>query len=90
MKKYVIIAGANGAGKSTFYATAEDDFESIEKVNFDEIVRSIGNWTNASDRVKAGRVVVEKIDKMFSEGCSFSQETTLCGKSIRNNIHNIV
>lgn len=40
MKKYIIIAGVNGAGKSTLYQTI-GSFKDMERVNTDEIVRSI-------------------------------------------------
>ena len=85
MKRYVVIAGVNGAGKTTFFST-EDSFSKIEKINFDETVRSIGIWTDASDVKAAGEIVLKKIEECFERGASFSQETTLCGKSVLNNI----
>ena len=86
MKRYVVIAGVNGAGKTTLYSSL-GTFDDMEKINLDEIVRSIGDWKNASDVMKAGRIVVEKINHFFDNGISFSQETTLCGKSIIQNIN---
>ncbi len=85
MKRYVLIAGVNGAGKSTFFASV-DSFDGIEKINLDETVRGIGSWKNTSDVIKAGRIVVGKIKEYFDNGVSFSQETTLCGSSILKNI----
>jgi predicted ABC-type ATPase len=85
MKKYVIIAGVNGAGKTTFYSM-EDTFENLKKINLDEVVREIGNWKNRRDVIEAGKIVVNRINEYFEKGISFSQETTLCGKSIINNI----
>ncbi len=85
MKRYVIIAGVNGAGKSTFYS-AEEAFSDIEKINLDETVREIGDWKNPDDVTKAAKTVVKRIRKYFATGISFSQETTLCGQSILNNI----
>lgn len=43
MKKYILIAGVNGAGKTTFYSSEEEAFKGIEKINLDEEVRAIGN-----------------------------------------------
>lgn len=40
MKKYILIAGVNGAGKSTLYQTI-DSLKLMERVNTDEIVRSL-------------------------------------------------
>lgn len=85
MNRYVIIAGVNGAGKSTFYST-ENLFSNIEKVNLDDVVREIGESGNIADVVKAGKIVINQINDYFENGISFSQETTLCGKSIFKNI----
>lgn len=85
MKKYIVIAGVNGAGKSTLYQTLET-IKQIDRINTDEIVRSFGNWKNADDVIKAGKIAVKKIEECFRNGISFNQETTLCGNSIINNI----
>ena len=85
MKKYVLVAGTNGVGKSTLYET-QDSLKNILRVNTDEIVRSFGNWQNVSDVVKAGRIAVQMIQDYFESGRTFSQETTLCGHSIISNI----
>lgn len=85
MKRYVIIAGVNGAGKSTLYHVL-GLFDDMKRINVDEIVRDIGNWRNQSDVIKAGKIAVYKLRKIFEEGASFNQETTLCGKAIINNI----
>lgn len=85
MKKYVIIAGVNGVGKSTLYQTNEN-LKSIPRVNVDEIVKEIGDWKNLSDVFMGGKIAVKTISKYFEEGVSFNQETTLCGKSIIKNI----
>lgn len=85
MKKYTIIAGVNGAGKSTFYDICEE-LKSIPRVNSDEIVRAIGNWENPKDFLQAGKIAVQQIEKYIMNGISFNQETTLCGKSILKSI----
>ena len=85
MKKYIIIAGVNGVGKSTLYQTNEN-LKNIPRVNVDEIIREIGDWKNLNDVFKGGKIAVKTISKYFEEGISFHQETTLCGKSIINNI----
>ena len=85
MKKYILIAGVNGAGKSTLYQTL-DSLRMMERVNTDEIVRSFGDWKNAYDVLKAGKLAVRKINEYFDNGISFNQETTLCGNSILRNI----
>ena len=86
MKKYILIAGVNGAGKSTLYHIL-DELQEIPRINTDDIVSSFGRWDNPSDVIKAGKIAVKKIDEYFKEGCSFNQETTLCGRSIIKNIN---
>ena len=85
MKKYVLFAGVNGAGKTTLYQT---DYYAMhmQRVNVDEIVRSIGVWDNPSDVMKAGKIAAREIKHYLAEGISFNQETTLCGRSILQNI----
>lgn len=85
MKKYVIIAGVNGVGKSTLYQT-NDNLKKIPRVNVDEIVKEIGDWRNTKDVLVAGKRAVKLISEYFKNGISFNQETTLCGKSIVKNI----
>ncbi len=56
MKKYVIIAGVNGVGKSTLYQT-DDNLKGLSRVNVDEIVREIGDWRNTGDVFTAGKII---------------------------------
>ncbi|MCM1144504.1 MAG: zeta toxin family protein [Blautia sp.] len=85
MKKYILIAGVNGAGKSTLYQTLQS-MQEMPRVNTDEILREFGNWKNTRDVMTAGKIAVKKIAQYFNEEVTFNQETTLCGKSILNNI----
>ena len=85
MKRYVIIAGVNGAGKSTLYQIS-DNLKNMPRVNVDEIVNTLGDWRNTHDVFAAGKIAVNKIFQYMNDGLTFNQETTLCGKSIINNI----
>lgn len=85
MKKYIIIAGVNGAGKSTRYQMY-DEFQGMLRVNVDEIVRDIGDWKNPRDVLVAGKIAIKNINKYLEEGVTFNQETTLCGNSMICNI----
>ncbi len=85
MKKYILIAGVNGAGKSTLYQSLES-LKDYNRVNTDEVVRSQGDWRNAADVIKAGKVSVRRIRDYFERGISFDQETTLCGSGILRNV----
>jgi len=85
MNRYILIAGVNGAGKSTLYQSLET-LKGMERINTDEIVRSIGRWDNASDVMAAGKIAIERINQLFENKIEFNQETTLCGYGIKNNI----
>ena len=85
MKKYILIAGVNGAGKSTLYQSLQS-LQSMLRVNSDEILREFGDWRDMADVMTAGKIAVKKIARYFDEDLTFNQETTLCGKSIINNI----
>ena len=85
MKKYIIIAGVNGAGKSTLYETL-DELKEMPRVNTDEIVKTLGDWRDASILMAAGKQAVRLLNQYIEEGVTFNQETTLCGKAILKNI----
>ncbi len=85
MKKYILIAGVNGAGKSTLYQSLQS-LRNMPRINTDEILKEFGDWHNVTDVMKAGKIAVSKIAQYFEEGITFNQETTLCGKTILNNI----
>ena len=84
MKKYIIYAGVNGAGKSTLY-NINPDVDSV-RVNTDEIVRTMGDWRDISLQARAGKEAVKLIHDCIYNGVSFNQESTLCGRSIINNV----
>lgn len=83
-KKTIIFGGVNGAGKSTFYNMSQDipDFKETVRINTDEIVREIGDWQSDADQMKAGKIGIKLRNEAISEGKSFNEETTLCGKTI--------
>lgn len=74
MKKYIIFAGVNGAGKTTFFQTYPDIWD-MPRVNLDEIVRSFGTWKNNADVYKAGKIAVKQIREYFERGVSFNQNS---------------
>lgn len=81
MKRYVIFAGVNGAGKSTLYLTFPQ-YQQMPRINTDEILRTFGDWRITGDVMKAGKLAVQELKRCLSDGISFNQETTLCGKTI--------
>lgn len=85
MKKYILIAGVNGVGKSTLFYLLHE-LAGMPRVNTDEIVREFGKWNNPIDVMKAGKIAIKKINDLLEAGVTFNQETTLCGNSIIKNI----
>ncbi len=83
-KEFTLIAGINGAGKSTFYDMDNISDESILtgslRVNADEILAALGlDWRNELDQFRAGKLAARKLKKCASGNRSFHQETTLAG-----------
>ncbi|MDU1411848.1 MAG: ATPase [Clostridium sp.] len=87
MKNYTIFAGVNGAGKTSIYKSIYYNENKDEKrINTDEMVARIGSWQDNNIQMKCAREAVKLIKTYINEETSFNQETTLCGKSIINNI----
>jgi len=88
---YVVFAGVNGAGKSTFYRTGlwrtEDMPRTMTRVNSDEIVVAQGgDPASSADQLRAGREAVRLIEECLSRRRSFNQETTLTGHAVLRNM----
>ena len=60
MKKYILIAGVNGTGKSTLFHVL-DELSDMLRVNTDEIVRQFGDWNNKSDVFKKSSNLVRRL-----------------------------
>jgi predicted ABC-type ATPase len=76
----IIIAGPNGAGKTTFakeYLSAGE--VRFEFVNADEISRTLALEPGAQGRadIRAGRMMLDRIDELVGAGADFAIETTL-------------
>ena len=80
MKKVVIIAGPNGAGKTTFareFLPAEAGLPIF--INADLIAAGLSPFDPDAAAIRAGRMMLEEIDRYAAEGRSFAFETTLSG-----------
>jgi predicted ABC-type ATPase len=77
-----VLAGINGAGKTTASAEvlrAEGLVESF--VNADAIARGLNGLNPESVAMQAGQVMLERINKLVTEGENFAIETTLAGRT---------
>ena len=80
MPDLIIIAGPNGSGKTTFAREyLSKDTMRFVFVNADEIVRDLAleaGIQNPSD-VRAGRMMLDRIDELINAGADLAIETTL-------------
>lgn len=75
-----IIAGANGTGKSTLACELLSD-ANIEFLNADDTAKGLCPDNIESVKIKAGKIVLKKLDKLLLNKKSFAIETTLSGKN---------
>lgn len=80
--KLIIFAGANGAGKTTAAEYLIPRLKIKEFVNADEIARGLSPFDPAKQGSEAGKIVVQRTDKLIAEGKSFAIETTLAGRTL--------
>jgi predicted ABC-type ATPase len=77
-----VIAGANGAGKTTFASEFLPDFvQCREFLNADLIAAGLSPFAPETQNVRAGRLLLERIRQLANERADFSFETTLSGRS---------
>ena len=82
MPKLYIIAGCNGAGKTTAsYAVLPEMLGCKEFVNADEIAKGLSPFNPESVAIEAGRLMLQRMDDLLSEGSDFAFETTLSTRS---------
>ena len=75
MKIYTIIAGVNGAGKSSLTGALKAERNDLGQIiDVDKITASLGGRA-----IEGGKVAIHKINDCMERGISFTQETTLSG-----------
>ncbi len=81
-KTLYIIAGCNGAGKTTAsYTVLPEIWKCREFVNADEIAKGLSPFNPESVAIEAGKLMLKRIDQLLMEEESFSIETTLATRS---------
>lgn len=82
MKNLYIIAGCNGAGKTTAsYTVLPEMLGCREFVNADEIARGLSPFNPEGAAIQAGRLMIERVLQLMKEGQDFAFETTLATRS---------
>lgn len=82
-KKLYIIAGCNGAGKTT---ASRMLLPNIKFINADIIAFELNPTNVAEAAMEAGRIMLNTIDELMYNGESFAFETTLSAKIYKHKI----
>jgi predicted ABC-type ATPase len=86
-KKLYIIAGCNGAGKTTAsFTILPEILDCKEFVNADEIAKGLSPFQPEKVSFESGRIMLNRIKELLSENENFAFETTLATKSYKNKI----
>lgn len=86
-KNLYIIAGCNGAGKTTAsFTILPEIIECKEFVNADEIAKGLSPFQPEKVSFEAGRIMLNRINELLDEKKSFAFETTLSTRSYKNKI----
>jgi len=86
-KNLYIIAGCNGAGKTTAsFTILPEILNCFEFVNADEIARGLSPFNPENVAIEAGKIMLKRIDELFKSNVDFAFETTLSSKVYRNKL----
>lgn len=78
MKHLYLLAGCNGAGKTTAaYALLPNLLDCREFVNADEIARGLSPFQPEAVSMQAGRLMLTRLQELLAAGENFALETTL-------------
>jgi predicted ABC-type ATPase len=86
-KNLYIIAGCNGAGKTTASFTILPEIISCKEfVNADEIAKGLSPFQPEKVAFEAGRIMLHRVNELLKSDESFAFETTLSTKSYKNKV----
>ena len=89
MANLFIIAGCNGAGKTTAsYSLLPDMLNCHEFVNADEIAKGLSPFQPEKASIDAGRIMLQRIKELIVQNTDFAIETTLASKTYVKFIQN--
>ncbi|MDH4462121.1 MAG: zeta toxin family protein [Spirosomataceae bacterium] len=86
-KNLYIIAGCNGAGKTTAsYSILPTILNCKEFVNADEIAKGLSPFQPENVSFEAGRIMLHRIEELLYKNVDFAFETTLATKSFAQTV----
>jgi len=86
-KNLYIIAGCNGAGKTTAsFTILPDILDCREFVNTDEIAKGLSPFQPEKAAIEAGKIMLHRIENLLKDNNNFAFETTLASKTYKNTI----
>lgn len=86
-KSLYIIAGCNGAGKTTASFTILPDIISCKEfVNADEIAKGLSPFQPETVAFEAGRIMLNRVNELLKGSESFAFETTLSTRSYKTKV----
>lgn len=86
-KNIYIIAGCNGAGKTTAsFTILPEILDCQEFVNADEIAKGLSPFQPEKVSFEAGRIMLERIEVLLKSNENFAFETTLSTKSYKQKL----
>lgn len=87
VKNLYVIAGCNGAGKTTAsFTILPEILDCKEFVNADEIARGLSPFQPEKVAFEAGRIMLRRINELLELNENFAFETTLASKSYKPKI----
>lgn len=88
-KNLYIIAGCNGAGKTTAsFTILPEILDCKEFVNADEIAKGLSPFQPEKVSFEAGRIMLHRVNELLSMKENFAFETTLATKSYKSKVIN--
>lgn len=86
-KNLYIIAGCNGAGKTTAsFTILPDILDCKEFVNADEIAKGLSPFQPEKVSFESGRIMLHRINDLLEMNQNFAFETTLATKSYKSKV----
>ncbi|MGL2963183.1 zeta toxin family protein [Flavobacterium sp. RSB2_4_14] len=90
-KVIYIIAGCNGAGKTTAsFTILPEILDCKEFVNADEIAKGLSPFQPEKVAFEAGRIMLERIEFLLSTNENFAFETTLATKTYKRKLEKAI